>query len=227
MLNIEGINFQYYNTGQMALRDVSLEVAEGQRLAIVGPSGCGKTTLVRLMGGLLSAEDGKISGKFNIDPSAKIRFVFQEALLLPWRSAWENVAYGLEAEGFSYEERKKKSFALLSAVGLEGKENYYPEELSVGMRQRINFARALAVDPDILLLDEPFSALDPDTKSRLMADFLNIIKNKGITSIMITHDMGEAFGMATRVAVMSGSPGTVKDIVENDGSLGIRPGSNI
>lgn len=194
-----------------ALDGVSLSVQSGQFVSIVGPSGCGKTTLLRLMGGLLQPSDGEVClhGRPLHEPRADIGFVFQQPTLLPWRTAIENVALPLEVRGLPLGLRNARARELLRLVGLAGAEQRRPRELSGGMQQRVAIARALAYDPPLLLMDEPFGALDALTRERMNLELLRLWHESKRTIIMVTHSIQEAVFLSDRVLVMSPRPGRI------------------
>jgi NitT/TauT family transport system ATP-binding protein len=197
------------------LEDISFDVGE-EFVAILGPSGCGKTTLLRIIAGLEKADSGEIvfSSK-----DAQIGFVFQSPTLLPWMTVLENVALPLRVRGASWSDAKERARKYLSLVGLQSFENFYPRELSGGMRQRVNIARALAVEPLILLMDEPFSQLDPLTAESLRSEVLDMW-TWGVTSvrtiIMVTHSVDEAIFMADKVVIFTARPAKVAAIIRVD-----------
>jgi NitT/TauT family transport system ATP-binding protein len=199
----------------LALEDVSVSVQDGEFAAIVGPSGCGKTTLLNIVAGLLPYEEGsvKIDGKKVSGPGVDRAVVFQHSSLLPWRSIIGNIRYGMEMQkrfdGAMMQERAER---FLKMVGLTGFERHYPRELSGGMQQRVNLARALAADPKVLLMDEPFAALDAQTREFMQAELLKIWSQAKKTVLFITHQINEAVYLADRVVVMSARPGRVKDV---------------
>jgi len=208
-LEIRSVDVEYYvpRSGQrlVALRDVSLEVAEGEFLSIVGPSGCGKTTLLNAVDGLLPIKRGRIA------VNGRKAMVFQSPSLLPWRTVADNIVYGLELQGKrDAPETTAKVQELIALVGLVGFERSYPSELSGGMQQRVNLARALAVDPELLLLDEPFAALDAQTRELMQAELLQIWQRTRKTAIFITNQIDEAIYLSDRVVVFGARPGTVR-----------------
>jgi len=197
------------------LDDISLEVAEGEFVCIVGPSGCGKTTFLRIIGGLESADDGaiEIDGKPVTAPGADRGFVFQADSLLPWRRVFDNAFIGLEINGRNSAEDRSVTRRLLDLVGLSGFEKYFPRQLSGGMRQRVNLARALAVNPQVLLMDEPFSGLDAQTREIMQTELLRIWAEGRKTVLFITHQIDEAVYLADRVIVFGRRPGRIQDVV--------------
>ena len=195
-----------------ALAGVSFRVAPGEFLCIVGPSGCGKTTLLRILGGLAKPTGGSVylEGEPLTAPRRRIGFVFQKAALLPWRTVLENVTLPLEIQGVEAAEARRRAEELLELVRLRGFEGAYPHELSGGMEQRVAIARALIHDPAILLLDEPFGALDALTRERMNLELLRIWRAKRKTVVMVTHSIQEAIFLADRVLVMSPRPGRIE-----------------
>ena len=200
----------------LALSDVSLSVPEGEFMAIVGPSGCGKTTLLNIVAGLLPYEAGTVSidGKRVSGPGVDRAVVFQHASLLPWRTVAGNVRYGMEMQKrFDGAVMSQRADYFIKLVGLAGFERHYPSELSGGMQQRVNLARATAADPLVLLMDEPFAALDAQTRELMQAELLKIWAEAHKTVLFITHQINEAVYLADRVAVLSPRPGRLKDVV--------------
>ncbi|MFB3817508.1 MAG: ABC transporter ATP-binding protein [Candidatus Methylomirabilales bacterium] len=201
--------------GRRALAGVSLAVRDGEFLAIVGPSGCGKSTLLRVLAGLRPASAGRvrIDGEEVRGPSPLRNLVFQEHALYPWRTTAQNIALGLEIRGLPRDEIRARTSGLLELVGLAGCEHQYPHQLSGGMRQRAALARVLAVDPDVLLLDEPFGALDAITRLMLQRELLRLWDRSKKTVVLVTHDVEEALYLADRVAVMSAAPARMSSIL--------------
>ena len=196
-----------------ALVDVSLAVQDGEFVAVVGPSGCGKTSLMNIVAGLLPYEEGDVSidGKRVNGPGTDRAVVFQHSSLLPWRTIAGNVRYGMEMQRrFDKATMRERTDSFVKLVGLSGFENHYPSELSGGMQQRVNLARALAADPVVLLMDEPFAALDAQTREFMQAELLKIWTKAQKTVLFITHQINEAVYLADRVIVMSARPGRVK-----------------
>ena len=199
-----------------AIGGVSLQVEKGEFFVIVGPSGCGKSTFLDLLSGLTKPSSGVllIDGEEITGPGPDRAVVFQQYALLPWRTALENIEFGLEPINQNKAERKEIARNFLSLVGLDGFENHYPHELSGGMKQRVSIARALAIHPDILLMDEPFAAVDAQTREILQHDLLRIATETEKTIVFITHSIDEAVFLADRVAIMTAHPGTIKAIVD-------------
>ncbi|MBI4527203.1 MAG: ABC transporter ATP-binding protein [Deltaproteobacteria bacterium] len=193
---------------------IDLSIREGEFVSIVGPSGCGKTTLLRVINGLIAPSSGQIflDGKdqTRLDKELHMGFVFQGASLLPWRTSLKNVLLGLEGRAKDAKEAEKIARAYLELVGLSGFEDHYPHELSGGMQQRVNLARALAVEPRILLMDEPFAALDAQTRSFMQLELLRIWSQKRKTVLFVTHMISEAILLSDRIIVFSHRPGQVK-----------------
>jgi len=196
-----------------ALRGASFEVAQGEIVAITGASGCGKTTMLRIIMGLDDPTGGDVyvSGKAVTGCGYDRGMVFQHAELLPWRSALDNIEFGLQMKGMSRTERRVHAEKYLNLVGLDHARDRKPHQLSGGMKQRVGIARALAIEPDVLLMDEPFSALDAQTREMLQAELLEIHAMTGKTIIIVTHDLDEAILLADRVVVME--TGSVKEIL--------------
>jgi NitT/TauT family transport system ATP-binding protein len=201
-----------------AVRDINLEVGDGELLVLVGPSGCGKSTLLDLLAGLGEPSTGEIlvDGSRVSGPGLDRGIVFQQYALLPWRSALGNIEFGLEASSLRRRDRKARAREYLELVGLTGFENSYPHELSGGMKQRVAIARSLAYDPEVLLMDEPFAALDALTRDSLQSQLLRIWEQTGKTIVFITHSIDEAVYLGERVAVMSARPGRIKAVIEID-----------
>jgi len=201
-----------------------LEVAAGEFLTLVGPSGCGKSTLLDLLGGLTRPTAGRIliDGKPLDGPGLDRAIVFQQYALFPWLTALGNVAFGLQAKGVTRRERLDRARSYLARVGLSGFEDRYPHELSGGMKQRVAIARSLSYDPDILLMDEPFAALDAQTRESLQLELLRLWEGTRKTILFITHGIDEAVYLGQRVAVMSARPGRVVEVI--DVPLGSRTG---
>lgn len=202
--------------GKLTVIDrINLSVAEGEFLAVIGASGCGKSTLLRIMAGLVTPTVGRvrIDGEEVRGPNPRRNLVFQEHALYPWRTVFQNVALGLEMQRQSREQIRQKVTGLLAIVGLELFADYYPHQLSGGMRQRAALARVLAVDPDVLFLDEPFGALDAMTRLTLQDELLRIWLNSGKTVILVTHDVEEALFLADRVVIMSTLGGRFREVI--------------
>jgi len=216
-LEVTHLSKRYWRESRdvLALADVSLSVNDGEFLAIVGPSGCGKTSLLNIVAGLLPYEEGAVAidGKKVSGPGTDRAVVFQHSSLLPWRTIAGNVRYGMELQRrFDENTMRERCDHFVKLVGLTGFEKHYPSELSGGMQQRVNLARALAADPVVLLMDEPFAALDAQTREFMQAELLKIWALARKTVLFITHQINEAIYLADRVVVMSARPGRVKDV---------------
>jgi ABC-type nitrate/sulfonate/bicarbonate transport system ATPase subunit len=219
LIAIEGVSKRYHTAaGPLeALRDVSLSVAEGDFCTLIGPSGCGKSTLLGMLGGLVTPDQGRllIDGRPVAGPDPRrAATVFQDAGLFPWRTALDNVAFGLELQGVPAAERRRTAGELLGPLGLAGFAERYPRELSGGMKQRVAIGRALAIDAKILLMDEPFGALDEQTRVLMGEWLLEIWRRSRKTVIFVTHSLHEALFLSTRVAVMTARPGRIKSVLE-------------
>jgi NitT/TauT family transport system ATP-binding protein len=202
----------------IAVSDVSFAVADGEVVSLIGPSGCGKSTLLAIGSGLDLPSDGEVfvDGERVTRPNPHVAFMLQKDLLLPWRTIRENVEFGLEIQGVHAAQRRSRSAALLASCRIADFADHYPYQLSCGMRQRAALARTLAVDPTVLLLDEPFSALDAQTKMVLQQDLARTIKETGKTALFITHDLVEAVALSDRVLVMSARPGRIIEEIAID-----------
>ncbi len=205
-------------TEHTAIRDISLQVPEGQFMSILGPSGCGKSTLLYIVGGFEQATTGsvKVDGRVINAPGPDRGPVFQEYALFPWKSVLSNVAYGLREQGVPKAQAEEKAMLWLDKVKLKDYAHFYPRELSGGMRQRAAIARTLAYEPAILLMDEPFGALDAHTRLKLQTGLLGLWEQLKNTVLFVTHGVEEAVYLSDRVVVLSGTPGTVREIVDID-----------
>lgn len=215
-LIVEGVGHRYGDL--VALEGIDLDVREGETLALIGPSGCGKSTLLGIMGGILQSSSGRVlirgtPPKGSLNPST---YIFQDFALLPWRTVEGNVALALEHHRLPASEMGSRIADVLQRTGLSEFRNAFPKQLSGGMRQRVGIARALAVKPAILLMDEPLSALDAQTRELLMEDFLQLWLRERITAVYVTHNLAEALRLADRVCVLSRRPGRVREIVSID-----------
>ena len=214
ILSTDSINVVYQES-LVALQKVSLDIPAAKLTAILGPSGCGKTTLLKVIAGLIKPTSGsvKVRGKEIEGPGPDRALVFQDFALLPWATVLQNVGFGLRARGVPKKEREETSLHYIKEVGLLGFEDKYPHQLSGGMRQRTGLARALTINSDILLMDEPFSAVDEQMRRKLQEDLLNLLKVENKTVIFVTHSIEEAVYLADQVIILSGIPGSVAEIV--------------
>lgn len=210
-----------YNTGTVALSNFHLSIKEGEFISFLGPSGCGKSTALRMVAGLGEATDGEVK-VFNKKPldvvqqSNDIAFVFQDANLLPWRNVLDNVLLPLELRGGNKKEHKETALKVLEMVGLKDHLKSYPRQLSGGMKMRVSIARALAAKPKMLLMDEPFAALDEITRQALQMELLEIWRKEKMTILFVTHNVYEAVFLSTRIAVMSARPGRLSAMIDVD-----------
>ena len=205
LVGVRGVSKVFAN-GVQALADVSLDVQSGEFLSVVGPSGCGKSTLLRLIAGLIQPSAGTIDWPTG---TADLGFVFQEPTLMPWATALANVALPLKLHGLARREREARSAKALGDVGLTGFERAWPRQLSGGMKMRVSIARALVTEPRLLLMDEPFAALDEITRHRLNADLLDLWQRTKVTIVFVTHSVFESVFLSQRIAVMAARPGRV------------------
>jgi NitT/TauT family transport system ATP-binding protein len=213
-VSVKGI---YKNYGDVeALRDMSLDFPKGQLTSLLGPSGCGKTTLLKIIAGLLAPNQGEVyvNGQIVTEPGPDRAFVFQDFALMPWASVLRNVAFGLELRKVAKSEREDIARKYIKEVGLDGFENSYPHELSGGMRQRVGLARALSVDSPVLLMDEPFSAVDEQTRRKFQEDLLQLVKEESKTFIFVTHSIEEAVYVSDQVAILLPRPSRVSEIIK-------------
>jgi NitT/TauT family transport system ATP-binding protein len=214
VVQVRGIHKTYDNVE--ALRGIDLDFPRGALTSLLGPSGCGKTTLLKIIAGLIPATAGevRVNGKAVTRPGPERAFVFQDFALMPWATVTRNVAFGLELRGVPERERHETARRYIGEVGLSGFEERYPHELSGGMRQRVGLARALAVDADVLLLDEPFSAVDEQTRRKFQEDLLRLRERENKTFIFVTHSIEEAVYLSDRIVMLSRRPGRLSRIVE-------------
>lgn len=209
-ISIRGVSRRF--GAALALDAVDLEVAAAEFVALVGPSGCGKSTLFNIIAGLLTPSEGevRVQGMRVEGATGHVGYMLQKDLLLPWRSVLDNVVLGLEVRGVDAAQSKATALKLIESYGLKGFEHAKPATLSGGMRQRVAFMRTLAFDPEVILLDEPFSALDFQTRLLLQGEVLRIIRDRGKSVILVTHDIGEAITMADRIIVMTHRPASIR-----------------
>src|SRR6476469_9404872 len=219
MIEIDHVSQVFRTSGRqdhLALSDISLKIEDGAFVSILGPSGCGKSTLLYIVGGFVPPTRGaaKMKGRAIRGPGPDRGPVFQEFALFPWKSVLGNVMYGPRQQGLRREEAEAQSRRLIEMVGLKGFEHFYPKELSGGMKQRVALARTLAYHPSVLLMDEPFGALDAHTRTRLQNDLLNIWERDRKTVLFVTHSVEEAVFLSDKVVVMTRSPGRIKQVID-------------
>ena len=214
IVKVEGIG-KTYPGGVEALRNVSLAFPRGKLSTLLGPSGCGKTTLLKIIAGLIphNAGEVRVNGKKIQGPGPERAFVFQDFALMPWATVLRNVAFGLELRGDPRAQREATARRYIAEVGLSGFEASHPNQLSGGMRQRVGLARALAVDSDIILMDEPFSSVDEQTRRKFQEDLLDLLRHRRKTVIFVTHSIEEAAYLSDQIALLSPRPGTVSRII--------------
>jgi NitT/TauT family transport system ATP-binding protein len=211
MLRLARISRSFQRRDQPVLHEFDLDVKPDEFVTLLGPSGCGKTTLLRIVAGLLPPTAGEVllNGKLSMGPSRDKAYVFQHFNLLPWRTAIANVAYGLELQHVAKADRLQRARGYLELVGLSGAEDLYPSELSGGMKQRVGIARALAIEPRLLLMDEPFGALDALTREYLQGELQRIWTAKRLTVLFVTHSIDEAIYLSDRIVIMGANPGRI------------------
>jgi len=204
-----------YDSGVEALREITLALPRGELSTFLGPSGCGKTTLLKIIAGLISPSDGEVWVKGNkvSGPGPERAFVFQDFALLPWASVLRNVAFGLELRGVPKDKREEIARKYITEVGLSSFESRYPHQLSGGMKQRVGLARALAIDADIVLMDEPFSSVDEQTRRKFQEELLDLLKINQKTVIFVTHSIEEAAYLSDQIVLLSQRPGSVSRII--------------
>lgn len=211
MLSIVDIQKTFVRADRAVLEGFSLDISEGEFVSVIGPSGCGKTTLLRIVAGLLKADAGEvlIAGRPSMGPSTDKAVVFQHFNLFPWRTVLANAAYGLEIQGVAKAERIQRTTAYLDLLGLNGYEQHYPSQISGGMRQRVGIARALAIEPRVMLMDEPFGALDALNREYLQGELEKITDARRLTVLFVTHSIDEAIYLSDRIIVMGTRPGRI------------------
>ena len=220
LLEVKSVSKLFNADGKQmeALHDINLDIKENEFICFIGPSGCGKTTLLRVIAGLEEPSSGEIrlEGQTIMGPGPERGMVFQEYSLFPWRTVLDNVAFGLELKGIPKDERYRKARQYLKMVELERFEERYPHELSGGMKQRVAIARALVNEPKALLMDEPFGALDAQTRNLMQSELLRIWEEEKKTVVFVTHSVDEAIYLADRIVIMSARPGKIKDVIKID-----------
>jgi NitT/TauT family transport system ATP-binding protein len=216
-IEMHHVSKRYANTGTI-LESLDLTVARGEFVSLIGPSGCGKSTILKLISGLTSPSSGaiRVNGVAPKDARETISYIFQDATLLPWRPVLQNVGLGLELEGASKASREEKTASLLKLVGLEHVAKAYPRELSGGMKMRVSIARALATNPKLLLMDEPFAALDEMSRDRLNEEILRLRAEQKWTAVFVTHSVEEAVFLSTRIIVLAPNPGRIRAVFSVD-----------
>jgi NitT/TauT family transport system ATP-binding protein len=214
VVRVRGISKTYGDVE--ALRNVDLDVARGKLTTLLGPSGCGKTTLLKIIAGLIPSTAGEIvvNGRVVSGPGPERAFVFQDFALMPWATVMRNVAFGLELKGIGEAERRRTAQRYIDEVGLSGFESKYPHELSGGMKQRVGIARAFAVNADVLLLDEPFSAVDEQNRRKFQEDLLRLVALENKTFIFVTHSIEEAVYVSDRIVLLSPRPGRISQTID-------------
>ena len=216
IIEVDGISKLYGDV--QALKDINLQFETGHLTSLLGPSGCGKTTLLKIIAGLLQPTEGevRVKGQAIDGPGRERAFVFQDFALMPWASVLDNAAFGLKMQGLGKAERRERARHYVAEVGLSGFEDSFPHQLSGGMRQRVGLARALAVDADVLLMDEPFSAVDEQTRRKFQEDLMHLREVEKKTFLFVTHSIEEAVYVSDRIVLLSPRPGRLSDIIEPD-----------
>jgi len=216
-ISIEGVGI-VFRKGVRVLDGISIDVASGDFVALLGPSGCGKSTLLNAVAGLLDPAECSVEGRIALDggrsSARRLGYVFQRDTLLPWRTLEENIHVGMEIHGMPTARRQQRTVELIALVGLQGFERYYPHQVSGGMRQRVQLVRTLAYEPEAILMDEPFGALDAQNRMLLQAELLRMWDRRRTTIVFVTHDLAEAITLAQRVVVLSKRPGRVKRVFD-------------
>ena len=216
-VEVRGVS-KVYDGGVTALKGIDLRFETGQLTSLLGPSGCGKTTLLKIVAGLLPATEGEVlvKGRPVTAPGPERAFVFQDFALLPWANVLRNAAFGLELAGVPKKQREERARFYIAEVGLSGFEDSFPHELSGGMRQRVGIARALAVDADVLLMDEPFSAVDEQNRRKFQEDLIRLREIENKTFLFVTHSIEEAVYLSDRIVLLSPRPGRVAQVIDPD-----------
>ena len=222
LITIDRVSRQFTDTKKnstvKALDNISLEVQRNEFLCLLGPSGCGKSTLLNMIAGFDMPSSGTVSvgGQVITGPGSDRGFVFQQPTLMPWLTVWENVAFHLTMRGMDKAKRREKAQHFIDMVRLTGFENHFPSELSGGMNQRVGIARALLMNPEVILMDEPFGALDEQTKMDMHSELIRIWRESQATIVFVTHSIEESLSLGTHVAVMSARPGRIRELIKVD-----------
>jgi len=221
VVSVQGISKTFYKDGaaNRVLDNVTFDLKKGSLTSVIGPSGCGKTTLLRIIDGLVPPDSGTVvfNGSPVVSPPKKMGFVFQQFGLLPWRTVQKNVEFGLEFRGVEPEKRDETARKYINIVGLGGFEKHYPHEISGGMQQRAGLARALSIDPDVLLMDEPFASVDMQTREILQKQLLKIVKGEvSRTTFFVTHNIDEAIYLSDEIVLLTARPSSVKEVISVD-----------
>lgn len=219
MIQVHNLSKKYGDDTPLVLDSLSFDIPEGNTMSVVGPSGCGKTTLLYILGGLLCKTSGKVTiGGREVSAARKeTSLIFQDFGLLPWKTAWGNTCVGMSINGIAKGQQQKTAGVLFKDLGIAGREDFYPVQLSGGEKQRVSIARSLAMNPDLLLMDEPFSALDAMTREKLQDIMLAEWKGRRLTIILVTHSIEEAVFLGGKIMILSNKPARVKGIVDNPG----------
>ncbi|HML31933.1 ABC transporter ATP-binding protein [Sporomusa sphaeroides] len=219
MIRIKNLSVAYEdrNSNNMALKDITLELAAGETCAIIGPSGCGKSTLLKVLAGIIKKFDGtvEINGQAVRPQKQKIGFIPQNYGLLPWKTIYENIRLGVKIKNKQAVDNEQNQAAMVQLLGLGGLEHRYPGELSGGQQQRVALARAFLLQPDLLLMDEPFSALDAMTREEIQNVFLQVWRKHSVSTILVTHHVEEAVYLGRKIVILSATPGRVSKIIDN------------
>ena len=219
MIRIKNLSVAYEgrNSSNMALQDITLELAAGETCAIIGPSGCGKSTLLKVLAGIIKKFEGtvEINGQAVRPQKQKIGFIPQNYGLLPWKTIYENIRLGVKIKNKQASDNRQNQAAMVQLLGLDGLEHRYPGELSGGQQQRVALARAFLLQPDLLLMDEPFSALDAMTREEIQNVFLQVWRKHSVSTILVTHHVEEAVYLGRKIVILSATPGRVSKIIDN------------
>lgn len=219
LINISHVSYTFEGSDLGIIEDISFAAQKGELISVIGPSGCGKSTLLRMIAGLVRPTTGSVyyMNKEVTEPNSRISFVFQDFALMPWLTNLENVKLGLSFSKMNDEQKNRKAAELLDRFGLDGFDDYYPNALSGGMKQRVGIARAIASEPQVLLMDEPFSSLDELTANTLRADIIYMLENRRLpvnSVIMVTHNVNEAVELSDKIVILTAKPSRIKEIIE-------------